>query len=99
MWLAWSQFTWSANAVPGNQRPVRLVFLVATAASIPMGASIDTAYGTGGFVFRVSLALIVSMALALYIMNVPKHTNVFQSIARYAAATGVAWHCCRRRVL
>ena len=33
IWFPWSQFTWSANAVPGNSRPVRLLFMLATVAS------------------------------------------------------------------
>ena len=48
IWIGWSQFTWSANAVPGNQRPIRALFLVGTVASIPMAASVTTAFGDGG---------------------------------------------------
>ena len=39
LWLPWSQFTWSANAVSGNGRTVRVLFLVGTAISVPMAAS------------------------------------------------------------
>ena len=39
IWLPWTQFTWSANAVPGNQRPVRVLLLIGTVVSVPMGAS------------------------------------------------------------
>lgn len=48
LWLPWSQFAWSANAVAGNSREVRLLFLTATAASVPMAASISTAFDQGG---------------------------------------------------
>jgi hypothetical protein len=30
IWIPWTQFTWSADAVAGNQRPVRALFLVGT---------------------------------------------------------------------
>ena len=45
IWIPWSQFTWSANAVAGNARPVRVLFLIGTVASVPMAASITTATG------------------------------------------------------
>jgi low temperature requirement protein LtrA len=55
LWLPWTQFTWSANAVPGNQRSVRLGFLVATVASVPMGAAVDTAFDGSGALFAFPL--------------------------------------------
>ena len=42
IWLPWSQFTWAANAVSGNGRPVRVFFLIATAASIGDSSAIIT---------------------------------------------------------
>lgn len=83
MWFGWSQFTWSANAVPGNQRIVRVVFLVATAASVPMGASIGTAFEGGGVIFSLSLSVIFVMALALYVLNVKDQPEVFRSMLSY----------------
>ncbi len=65
LWLAWSTFTWAANAVQGNTREVRAIFLVATAASIPMGASITTAYDSGGGTFAVCASVIILMALGI----------------------------------
>ena len=32
LWLPWQQLTWSANAVSGNGRTVRIFFLLATVA-------------------------------------------------------------------
>lgn len=55
LWLPWQQLTWAANAVSGNGRPVRLLFLVATVVSIPMAASTSTALEGGGKVFAFSL--------------------------------------------
>lgn len=65
LWLAWSTFTWAANAVQGNAREVRAIFLVATAASVPMGASVTTAFGSGGGTFAVGASMIVLMAIGL----------------------------------
>ncbi len=55
LWLPWQQLTWAANAISGNGRPVRLLFLVATVISIPMAASTSTALAGGGPVFALSL--------------------------------------------
>ena len=64
LWLPWQQFTWSANAVSGNGRLVRLLFLVGAATSIPMAASVSTAFDDGGPVFAISLAVIQLLAVA-----------------------------------
>lgn len=55
LWLPWQQLTWAANAISGNGRPVRLLFLVATVLSIPMAASRSTALEGGGPVFALTL--------------------------------------------
>ncbi|MDH3462183.1 MAG: low temperature requirement protein A, partial [Acidimicrobiia bacterium] len=55
LWLPWQQLTWAANAISGNGRPVRLLFLVATMLSIPMAASTSTALEGGGPVFALTL--------------------------------------------
>ncbi len=55
LWLPWQQLTWAANAVSGNGRPVRLLFLAATVLSIPMAASTSTALEGGGYVFALTL--------------------------------------------
>lgn len=55
LWLPWQQLTWAANAISGNGRPVRLLFLIATVVSIPMAASTSTAFEDGGPVFAVAL--------------------------------------------
>ncbi|NNF53851.1 MAG: low temperature requirement protein A [Acidimicrobiales bacterium] len=91
MWVAWSQFTWSANAVPGNQRIVRLVFLIATAASVPMGASIGTAFEGGGVLFSLSLAVIFLMGLALYVLNVKDQPEVFRSVLSYGGVAAASF--------
>lgn len=89
MWLPWSQFTWSANAVSGNGRVVRAIFLVATAVSIPMAASVSTAFEDGGPVFAVSLSLIVLLGVATMALGVEAGTAVHRSVVSWAAPNGL----------
>ncbi len=63
IWIAWSNFTWSANAVAGNSRFVRAVFMVATAISLPMAASLEAPFGDGSIVFAVTVSAILTMPL------------------------------------
>ncbi len=84
MWLPWSQFTWSANAVPGNQRSVRILFLVATAASVPMAAAVTSALGDGGALFAVPLAIIFLTALGMMVIGLDRESAEFGSAIRYA---------------
>ena len=90
IWLPWTQFTWSANAVAGNSRPVRVMFLVATVASIPMAGSLTTALGDGGSSFAVSLAVILSMGLAMMIYGIWHEAELRASAVRYAAPNAIA---------
>lgn len=93
IWLVWSTFTWAANAVSGNARPVRAIFLVATAASVPMGASVTTAFGSGGGVFAFGAAFIVLMGLSLQLWGFSGDglsTAHFQSVIRYGIPNLVA---------
>ena len=63
IWIAWSNFTWSANAVAGNSRFVRGVFMVATAISLPMAASLEAPFGDGSIVFAVTVSAILTMPI------------------------------------
>ena len=83
LWLPWSQFTWSANAVSGNGRTVRVLFLVGTAISVPMAASVSTAFGPGGPVFAVSLALIYALAASTMALGVERGSDVYRSIRSF----------------
>lgn len=89
LWLPWSQFTWSANAVSGNGRTVRVLFLVGTAISVPMAASVTTAFGVGGPVFAISLAVIYGLAALTMALGVDRDSPVRRSIARFGTTTGV----------
>jgi len=87
LWFAWSVFTWAANAVQGNAREVRAIFLVATAASVPMGAAVGAAFGSGGGTFAVCAGIIIMMAFALQVWALGGNDasrEVFESVLRFS---------------
>lgn len=90
LWLPWTQFTWSANAVPGNQRSVRIIFLIGTAASVPMAAAVESAFDGGGALFAIPLAIILLMALSLMVIGVDTGSEEFASAVRYAIPNAIA---------
>jgi low temperature requirement protein LtrA len=90
LWLPWTQFAWSANAVPGNSRTVRVLFLVATAASVPMAAAVQTAFDQSGALFAIPLAVISLMGIALMVIGLPDHGRPYRSALRYATPTLLA---------
>ena len=90
IWLPWTQFTWSANAVPGNNRKVRVAFLVGTVASIPMAASVTTAFGDGGLMFAISVGIILSLGLATMIAGLEPDSIAYASIIRYSIPNALA---------
>ncbi len=83
LWLPWTQFTWSANAISGNGRPIRILFLIATAISVPMAAAVSTAFGRGGTVFAVSVSLILALALGMMTLNLNRDSSEFRSAVQY----------------
>lgn len=93
VWMVWSQFTWTANAVPGNQPVVRLFFMVSTAVTIPMSASVSTAFDDGGPVFAISLATIFLAAggLSLYsVKNALDDPTIVQTLVRYGSVASAS---------
>lgn len=90
LWLPWSWFTWSANAVPGNQRSVRAVFLVATAVTVPMAASVETAFDSGGATFAVAGAVIMLMSIALQVLALDSDSSTYAATIRLASPVLVA---------
>ena len=90
LWLPWQQFAWSANAVSGNGRPVRVLFLLATATSVPMAASVSTAYGGGGPVFAICVAIICVLGGATMLLGVAAEAAVRRSALRWMAPTLLA---------
>ena len=86
LWMGWSTFTWAANAVSGNAREVRLVFLIGTAVSVPMGASVQTAFSSGGGTFAICASVIVALGIALQLWATSGSDatrNEYLSILRY----------------
>jgi low temperature requirement protein LtrA len=84
IWMPWTQFTWSANAVSGNTRPVRVLVLIATVASVPMAGSATAAFEDGGPAFAVSLGIILAMGLLVMIIGLPAGTPERRAIAEYS---------------
>ncbi|MGI9604633.1 MAG: low temperature requirement protein A, partial [Acidimicrobiales bacterium] len=90
LWLPWSWFTWAANAVPGNQRAVRAIFLVATAVTVPMAASVGTAFGSGGATFALSGAAILLMSIALQLLALDSESELYRSAMKLATPVFLA---------
>jgi low temperature requirement protein LtrA len=80
LWLPWQQLTWSANAVSGNGRAIRTVFLIATAASVPMAAATSTALEDGGTVFALCLALIMVLGFAVQRSGVDRGSDYHRAL-------------------
>ena len=85
LWLPWQQLTWAANAISGNGRPVRILFLIATVVSIPMAASTSTAFGGGGPVFAIALTGIMVIGFRMQTMGTTEEMDY-----RSAALTWIA---------
>ena len=90
IWLPWSNFTWSANAVSGNDRRVRFLFLIGTAASVPMAASATAAFGDGGAAFAIPLAVIMLLGLATGLVALGPDLPAFASTVRYSIPNIIA---------
>jgi low temperature requirement protein LtrA len=85
LWLPWQELTWSANAVSGNGRPIRLLFLVATVISVPMAASTSTATGAGGPVFAIALAAIMVLGFSIQRLSTTRGTGLHRAVVRWIA--------------
>lgn len=83
LWLPWQELTWAANAVSGNGRAVRSVFLVATVLSIPMAAATASALDTGGVVFAFCLAGIMLLGFAVQILSSQGEEGFFRAAIRW----------------
>jgi low temperature requirement protein LtrA len=90
LWLPWSQFTWSANAVSGNGRAVRAVFLIGTAVSVPMAASVSTAFDDGGPVFSISLAMIVLLGIVTLVLSIENAPETKDAVVLWVAPSFAA---------
>lgn len=90
MWLPWQQLTWAANAISGNGRPVRLLFLAATVLSVPMGASTSTALEGGGTVFAFALVGIMLIGFSMQALGAVGRTDYRDVIFGWIAPNLVA---------
>lgn len=90
LWLPWSQLTWAANAVSGNGRVVRLMFLIGTVAAVPMAAATSTALDEGGAVFAISLSVIFLLGTAMALWGQRDHPDILRSLLRWNGTTIVA---------
>ena len=79
IWLPWSQVTWTANAVSGNGRRVRILFLIATATSVPLAASVSTALTQGGGLFAGSVVVIMVIGFVTNFLALDRNDAVFRS--------------------
>jgi low temperature requirement protein LtrA len=69
---------------------VRVVFLVATAASVPMAAAVPTAYGSGGVLFAIPLSVIFIAGLALMVLGLETGSAAYMASVKYAAPSILA---------
>ena len=90
LWLPWQQLTWAANAISGNGRPVRMLFLVATVVSIPMAASTSTAFEGGGPVFAIALTTIMLIGFRMQTLGTSEDVDYRGVIANWIAPNVVA---------
>ena len=87
IWTAWSNFTWSANGVAGNSRFVRAVFMIGTAISLPMAASLAAPFDKGSLVFAITVSCILLMPIALGSLLLSDEEAVRSSNNRYLLFT------------
>jgi low temperature requirement protein LtrA len=90
LWLPWSQFTWSANAVAGNSRPVRVLFMIATIVSIPMAASVTSAFDDGGPLFALSVSMILAIGMFTVFAGLRHDPDIRAAIVRYSIPNSIA---------
>jgi low temperature requirement protein LtrA len=90
LWLPWQQLTWAANAVSGNGRPVRALFLIATVVSIPMAASTSTAFAGGGPVFAIALTGIMLIGFLMQTLGITEEISYRTAVYTWIAPNLVA---------
>ena len=90
LWLPWQQLTWTANAISGNGRGVRAIFLIATAVSVPMAASTSTALEGGGPAFAITLTVIMGLGFAMQSLSAEQGTTFRQAVINWILPNVVA---------
>jgi len=76
--------------VSGNGRAVRLIFLVATAASVPMAAATSTALAAGGPVFAVTLGVIMVLGFLTQTLSVDRGSTFHRAVVRWVTPNAIA---------
>jgi low temperature requirement protein LtrA len=66
VWWAWSQYTWTGNAIDLDRRPARLVVLVASLAMLAAAVSLPQAFGDDALAFALPYVGVRLAGLALY---------------------------------
>ena len=87
IWIAWSNFTWAANAVAGNSRFMRAVFMIATAISLPMAASLEAPFADGSIVFALTVSVILALPIITGSVLLSDEKAVQSSNTRYLVGT------------
>ncbi|MDF1595823.1 MAG: low temperature requirement protein A [Acidimicrobiia bacterium] len=90
LWLPWQQLTWAANAISGNGRPVRALFLIATVVSIPMAASTSTAFAGGGPTFAIALTGIMLIGFRMQTLGITGNFSYRTAVYTWIAPNVVA---------
>ncbi|MEZ5251892.1 MAG: low temperature requirement protein A [Ilumatobacteraceae bacterium] len=80
VWWAWSQYTWSGNAIDLDRRSTRLWMLVASGAMLGAAAAIPTAFDDMGEWFALPYAGMRLLGLALYWLG--QHDTTYRAALR-----------------
>jgi low temperature requirement protein LtrA len=67
IWWAWTQFTWTLNPADTTHPMVRVVTLAATAAALPMAASVPGAFGDDALWFAAPYLIVRVLGLSLQV--------------------------------
>jgi low temperature requirement protein LtrA len=84
VWWAWSQFTWSGNAIDLDRRRTRVAILGVTALTLLFAAAMPHAFTAhGGLRFAVPYTLVRLSGLALYWLGVRTHEVLRAALRSY----------------
>lgn len=83
VWWAWSQYTWAANAIDIERRPVRVALLAVAGAMLVAAIAIPGALGGTGAWFAVPYVAVRLGGLALYWVGVRRDAAYRAALAGY----------------
>ncbi len=67
LWWAWTQFSWTANAIDLRPPRVRFAFFAAMGAALIMAVSVPTAYEAGGIWLAVGYVSVRAIGVSLHL--------------------------------